>query len=289
LFATIGIFVVLFSVIGGFLIEGGNISIIFQPVEFLIIGGSAVGAFIIISTPQKFKTIVSSVKEVFFSKPYDTNDYKELLGLMQNLFRFIQKNGPIKLEQTLDDPENSKVFSNFSRFLQKKPQVEFLVDSLRVMINAKIPHYDLENLFDSEIEYFFHEHMKSSKLINYIADSLPGLGIIAAVLGIVLTMQHISDPPEVLGHSIGSALVGTFLGIFLCYGIVGPIAKKIEYNANEEKEFLYVIKVILICYASGLNSNITLEFGRRAIPLPIRPDFFEVETTLKEFKKIEKF
>ena len=172
--------------------------------------------------------------------------------------------------------------------MKKKEALTFLTDSFRTIITTKILYYDLNTLLEDEVEAYYEELEHEASLTNEIAESFPGLGIVAAVLGVIITMGKISEPPEVLGHSIGAALVGTFLGILMCYGIVGPIARKMKLYAESEKEYLMVIKTIIIYFVSGINPKIALEFGRRAVPKHERPSFMDLEQAFKEAQKLTK-
>lgn len=210
----------------------------------------------------------------------------EVIILLNEIFAKVRKGGAIKLESHLDNPETSSIFTEYPNFLKRHEPLMFLTDSFRTIITAKIAYYDLNGLLEEEIETLHEEHLNKAESLNQIAESFPGLGIVAAVLGVVITMQKISEPPEVLGHSIGAALVGTFLGVLLCYGFVGPMARKMKILAESEKEYLTVIKTIIIFFVSGINPKIALEFGRRSIPGHLRPRFLEMEEKLKEIKKI---
>jgi chemotaxis protein MotA len=285
-FTPIGLFIVLVSVIGGYVLEHGNLHVLWQPVELLIIGGAGLGAFIASCTPHIFKSTMKCVLKGILFEPLQKSNYIDVLNLLNEIFAKIRKEGPIKLEPHMDDPENSSIFENYPDFMNKKEALTFLTDSFRTIITTKILYYDLNTLLEAEVEAYYEELEHEAALTNEIAESFPGLGIVAAVLGVIITMGKISEPPEVLGHSIGAALVGTFLGILLCYGIVGPIARKMKLYAESEKEYLMVIKTIIIYFVSGINPKIALEFGRRAVPKNDRPSFMELETTFKEQKNL---
>tara|TARA_Y100001960_G_scaffold281575_1_gene315266 strand:+ start:794 stop:1666 length:873 start_codon:yes stop_codon:yes gene_type:complete len=286
IFTPIGLILVLVSVVVGYTAHGGNLHLLWQPTEFIIIGGAAFGAFMASATPEFFKHSLHTLKEGVLFVPLEKKDYLEVLNLLNEIFAKIRKEGPLKLEGHMDDPENSSIFKKYPDFMQKKDALEFLTDSFRTIISTKIQYYDLSALLDAEIEAHFEEQSKQAELVNEIAESFPGLGIVAAVLGVVITMQKISEPPEILGESIGAALVGTFLGVLLCYGFAGPCARKMKMYAESEKEFLVVIKTIIILFVSGLNPNVVLEFGRRAVPKPVRPTFLDLEESFKESKKL---
>ena len=287
-FTPIGLIIVLTSVIGGYILEHGNLAVLWQPVELLIIGGAGIGAFIASCTPDIFKATMKSILKGILFEPLKKQDYVEVLNLLNEIFAKIRKEGSIKLESHMDDPENSSIFKNYPDFLKKKEALTFLTDSFRTIITTKILYYDLNTLLEDEVEAYYEELEHEASLTNEIAESFPGLGIVAAVLGVIITMGKISEPPEVLGHSIGAALVGTFLGILMCYGIVGPIARKMKLYAESEKEYLMVIKTIIIYFVSGINPKIALEFGRRAVPKHERPSFMDLEQAFKEAQKLTK-
>jgi len=287
-FTPIGLIIVLTSVIGGYILEHGNLAVLWQPVELLIIGGAGLGAFIASCTPDIFKATMKSILKGILFEPLTKKDYVEVLNLLNEIFAKIRKEGSIKLESHMDDPENSSIFKNYPDFMKKKEALTFLTDSFRTIITTKILYYDLNTLLEDEVEAYYEELEHEASLTNEIAESFPGLGIVAAVLGVIITMGKISEPPEVLGHSIGAALVGTFLGILMCYGIVGPIARKMKLYAESEKEYLMVIKTIIIYFVSGINPKIALEFGRRAVPKHERPSFMDLEQAFKEAQKLTK-
>ena len=288
LFTPVGWLVVMAAVIGGYLLEGGNLHLLWQPAEFVIIGGAAIGALIASCTPHMFFDTLKTMKTGMLLKQYEKDDYMEVIKLLNLIFTKMKKVGPIKMEGDFDAPEQSQVFTPFPKFLQTPIPLQFVTDSFRTIITTQIPYYDLNALLESEIEEFTHEAEAKAQLLTEISESFPALGIVAAVLGVVITMQKISEPPEVLGHSIGAALVGTFLGVLLCYGFVSPLARKCKLLAIQEKEYLTVIKTVIIGYVSGINTNIALEFGRRKIPHHVRPPFSEMETAIRESKTLLK-
>ncbi|MCL5062904.1 MAG: flagellar motor stator protein MotA [Nitrospiraceae bacterium] len=285
MFAIIGALVVLSSVIGGYLWNGGNLHVLFQPSEYLIIGGAAIGGFIIASPMKVIKAVISGVLRILSGKAYSKADYMEVLLLMSEIFSKIRKEGLVSIEADVDNPEESKIFSNYPKFLKNHHAVSLVADTLRTVMTTSIAPHELESLLDTELEAHHEELMIPSKSVNNVADALPGLGIVAAVIGVILTMAKISEPPEVLGHSIGAALVGTFLGVLMCYGFVGPMARNMEYTANEDKEYLNVLKVALVAFVGGAAPQISVEFGRRVIPGNVKPSFVEVEEAIRELKK----
>ncbi len=283
--AIIGAFIVLACVIGGYLMEEGNLSVLFQPAEVVIIFGAALGGLIIASPIKVLKIVFSGVFKILKSKQYKKDDYLEALKLLTEIFYKIRKDGLISIEGDVDNPEQSPIFSKYPSILANHHALTFITDTLRTIITTTIAPYELDSLLEAELDAHYEELLIPYKSISNVADSLPGLGIVAAVLGVVLTMGKISEPPEVLGHSIGAALVGTFLGVLLCYGFVGPAARHLEHLAMEEKEFLNVLKVALVSFVSGGTPQIAIEFGRRVIPSNVKPTFEEVEEAMRQVKQ----
>jgi len=280
-----GFAVVLVAVIGGYLMEHGNLSVLLQPAELVIIGGAAMGAFLISSPPRVMKATVRNLGTVFRSKNNGKAYFIELLSLLYQVFSKIRKEGLISIEADIERPEQSAVFQKFPSVAKDKHVLNFICDNLKVIISTSIPPHELDGLLDIEIETGEHEAMVPSHALNRVADGLPGLGIVAAVLGIVLTMGKIDQPPSVLGASIGAALVGTFLGILLCYGFVGPMAANLEYKAKENEVVLQVIKLTLVAFVGGSAPQIAVEFGRRAIPGDDKPTFAELESAVRGIPK----
>ncbi len=285
MFALIGFFIVTSAVIGGYLLEHGNLNMLIQPAELVIIGGAALGAFFI-SAPQKVITIVARDLASFFkTEKSDKKTYLDLMLLLYEILVKARKEGLLSIESDLKEPEKSPVFSKYTAITANKRVSEFLYDSLRIIIASEMQPATLENLLDTDIDTRQEEALISSHCLTRIADSLPGLGIVAAVLGVVLTMSKINEPPAVLGHSIGAALVGTFLGVLLCYGFVGPVGYNLAYKAKEEENFLNVIKSSLVAFLDNAVPPLALETGRRAIPSKDRPSSQELEDAIREWKK----
>ncbi len=285
MFAAIGIAIVLGSVIGGYLMGHGNLGILFQPAEMVIIFGAALGGFVIASPLKVIKTVLGNISRLFTGKAYSREDYEQVLLLLNEIFFKIRKEGLVSIESDIDDPEKSEIFKKHTAFLSNHHALSFLTDTLRTLTIMDIDAHELANLLDYEIDAHHEESLIPSQSIANIADSLPGLGIVAAVLGIVITMGHLDQPPEVLGHHIGAALVGTFLGVLMCYGFIGPIARNLELIASEDREYLNVIKIALLAFVNSPSPQIAVEFGRRVIPAELRPSFVELEEILKQAKK----
>lgn len=285
MFTGIGIVIVIACVVGGYLMGGGNLSILFQPAEMIIIFGAALGNFVI-SSPQKIlKATLGGISNLFAGKAYTRPDYEEVLLLLNEIFFKIRKEGLVSIESDIENPENSEIFKKYSNFLKNHHALAFLADTLRTLTIMDIDAHELANLLEFEIEAHHEEALIPSGAIASVAEALPGLGIVAAVLGIVITMGHLDQPPEVLGHHIGAALVGTFLGVLVCYGFMGPMAKNLENGAGEGREYLNVIKVALISFVTSPSPQMAVEFGRRVVPQELRPSFLEMEQLIKQSKK----
>ncbi|OPY85210.1 MAG: Motility protein A [Smithella sp. PtaU1.Bin162] len=282
----IGFIIVLGAVIGGYLLEHGNLAVIIQPVEIMIIGGAALGGFIIASPMRVIKAVISAVLRMFTHKSYSKNDYMDVLLLLNGIFYKIRQQGLVSIESDVDSPRESPLFTKYPSILKNHAAIELITDTLRTVMTTTIAPHELEALIDQELESHHEEAMTPSHSVNTIADGLPGLGIVAAVLGVVLTMGKIKEPPEVLGASIGAALVGTFMGVLLCYGFVGPMGKHLEFIATEDLQYMNVIKVALLAFiGGGAAPKVAVEFGRRVIPGNMKPSFLEMEDIFREAKK----
>jgi chemotaxis protein MotA len=282
MFTIIGIIVVSGAVIGGFMMEHGNPAILFVPAEAVIIFGAALGSFLIASPSKVVRLVVGHVSAIFSAKAHSKEHFLELLSLLNILFMKIRKDGLISIEGEIENPEASPIFSEYKNLLANKTALDFICDNLKVIISSNMPPHEMENLMEVDMEAHNHETMIPAHSVAKVADSLPGFGIVAAVLGVVLTMGKIDQPPEVLGHSIGAALVGTFLGVLMCYGFVGPMAANLEHQAKENESFFNVIKVAIVAFVGGSAPQLAVEFGRRAIPGKERPGFNELEQHLRK-------
>jgi chemotaxis protein MotA len=283
---VIGFIVVTGAIAGGYLMEHGNLYVLLQPAEVLIIFGAAFGAFLIASPMRVIKSTAGSVLTIFNNKPYLKADYLEILMLLSEIFYKIRKQGLVSIEGDVDAPDESTIFKNYPKILKNHHAITFITDTLRMVITTTIEPHELESLMETELEEHHEDALIPSKSMATTADALPGLGIVAAVLGVVLTMGKIGEPPEVLGHSIGAALVGTFLGVLMCYGFVGPVAKNLEFIAQEELQYLNVLKIALKSFVSNNAAPmVAIEFGRRVIPAKQRPSFIEVEEAVRKVRK----
>ncbi|GBD97127.1 MAG TPA: flagellar motor stator protein MotA [Nitrospirae bacterium] len=280
MFVIIGAIIVLACVIGGYSIHG-NIYLLFQPIELLIIGGAAVGAFIIQSPTKVLGQVVKNSFRVLYAKGTSKAEFLEILGLLNDIFTKMRKEGLIAIEGDIENPEQSAIFAKYPGILKNHHALNFICDNLKVIISTNVTPHELDDIMEFEIETHHKESMMPSHSIAKVADGLPALGIVAAVLGVVITMGKIAEPPEVLGESIGAALIGTFLGVLLSYGFVGPIATNLEYIAEEDMIIFQVIKIALVSFVGGAAPQIAVEFARRVIPSGDKPGFTELEESIR--------
>ena len=283
--SIIGFVIVTVSVVGGYVLEHGNLSVLFQPVELLIIAGAALGAFVVATPIKVIKAVFSATARMFTNKPYGKAEYIEILMLLNGIFYKIRQQGLVSIESDFDSPEESSLFNQYPGILKNHHALTFITDTLRTVMTTTIAPHELEALIDNELECHHEEALLPSQMLGFVADMLPGLGIVAAVLGVVITMGKINEPPAVLGGSVGAALVGTFLGILLCYGYVGPMAKNMAQIAAEDLQYLNVIKVALLSFiGGGAAPKVAIEFGRRVIPSNGKPSFVEMEENFRQKK-----
>src|SRR6266581_7208386 len=280
MFAIIGILVVFGSIVGGYLMEHGNVKVLLQPAELLIIGGAGAGTVLIANPLHILKQIAAGVGVVFKGSKFTKQRYMESLKIAYELLNKARRQGLMSLESDVETPDQSPIFSKDPEFLKDHHVRHFFCDSMRMAISG-MEAFELDQLMDLDLEVHHHEATQPVSSLSTMADSLPGLGIVAAVLGVVITMGALGGPPEEIGHKVAAALVGTFLGILLCYGLVGPLAANMAKMAEEEHAYVYVIRVILISSIKGVPPIQALEFGRRAIPGNLRPEFNAMEKALK--------
>jgi chemotaxis protein MotA len=272
----VGVLIVLGSVVAGYSLHGGSLLVLNQPSEFLIIGGSAIGS-LLISTPIPVLKRLAGQMTRFFKPAVAKDDYLDLLAMLYQMFKTTQQSGVMALEAHCDDPYGSSILSRYPKFLANHHALSFLSDSVKVIILGGINSHDLEALMDEDLEVHHQEAVRPAATLARISDALPGLGIVAAVLGVVITMQAIDGPASEIGHKVAAALVGTFLGILLCYGFVGPMATHLELMAENDSRYLVCIKAGLLATYKGFAPTIAVEFARRVIPGEERPDFDETE------------
>jgi chemotaxis protein MotA len=281
MFAIIGIVVVIGAILGGYLMEKGPILVLVQPAELIIIGGSAIGTILIANPLPVVIKIFKGVLGILSGNKYTQAVYLENLKMLSDLFQFARKNGLPKLEGDLDDPAKSAVFSKYPKFLADHHAVDFVCDSLRMFISAGADPFDLDQMMELDMEVHHHEIAQPTNALTSVGDSLPGLGIVAAVLGIVITMGAIGGPPEQIGHKVAASLVGTFLGILLCYGFVGPIAANLAKINEAEGQYYHFLRVGVLAFIKGSSPMTAVEYARRSIPSSVRPSFKEMESTCR--------
>jgi chemotaxis protein MotA len=283
----VGILVVFIMVFGGFIIAGGHISVILKaaPIELMIIGGAALGAYII---GNPMKTIKAGVKlgiHAMTAKGPQKQDYLDLLQMMFRLFQLFRKDGPQAIEKHIENPEKSEIFSAYPSFMKNHHAVHFLCDTMKITLSADLSPYDVDDLLDADIKAIHSEEHMAQHAVQSIADGVPGLGIVAAVLGIVKTMSHLTEGVEKIGSLVGSALVGTMLGVFLAYGLVGPTATKIGADLDAEGRYLNCIKAAMVALQRGAPPLVCVEYARRGITPEERPTFEEMDKSTKDIKK----
>lgn len=280
----IGLLVVIGTVFGGYLMAHGQLMALWQPAELVIIGGGALGAFIIANPGKVISQVFKGVPSLLGSSKYNKKMYMDLLTLMFKLFSKARKEGLMALESDIDEPKESDIFNQFPKIIANHHVMDFICDYLRLMVGGNMNAMELENLMDVELETHHHEVITPSSAMQTVADGLPGFGIVAAVMGVVITMGYISEPPEILGMHIAAALVGTFLGILLAYGFAAPMAKAMEFRAEEESKFFECAKVCIMSTLNGYTPQIAVEFGRKTIYSHLRPSFTELEEHIREQK-----
>lgn len=284
----LGIIIVLGACAAGFVLSHGNLWALWQPYELLIIGGAAFGAFVI-SNPLKITIhVLKNVPQVFSSMKYSKHSYLDLLALLYDFFAKSRVKGIMALEADVDDPEHSEIFTKYPNVLKEKHIVHFITDYLRLMVSGNMNAHEMASLMELEIDTHHDESSLTSQALSKVADALPGFGIVAAVMGVVITMSSLGGPVTEIGAHVAAALVGTFLGILLDYGFVGPMANYLEHKAREELKYLECIKTTFVAVLNGYPPQIAVEFGRKAIYHSERPGFSELEQHIKERKISER-
>ena len=280
----IGFGIVIGSIIAGYTSSHGNLLAIWQPFELLIIGGSAFGAFVVANPVKVIKQVFTSIPLLLKGSKYNKALYMDLLGLMYDLFSKSRKEGVMALEDDIEEPEQSEIFKKYPKILSDHHVTDFITDYLRLMVSGSMNPFELENLMDVELETHHHEAELPAQALTTMGDGLPAFGIVAAVLGVVITMGALGGPVEEIGAHVAAALVGTFLGILLAYGFVAPMGKFLEHIANEEAKFFECIKVCFLATLNGYSPQIAVEFGRKSLFSSDRPGFAELEQHVKQKK-----
>jgi chemotaxis protein MotA len=281
MFVVIGLVLVIAAVVGAYLMEHGNLRVLMQPAELLLIGGAAIGTILIANPLHILKAVAQGVAGAFGKSKYGKEKYLETLKMMYELFSRARKEGLMALESDSDDPEKSPVFSKYPKFLKDHHALAFVCDTIRMASGGGVEPFDVDQMMELDMDVHHQESGQPIAALSTMADSLPGLGIVAAVLGMVITMGALGGPPEEIGQKVAAALVGTFLGILLCYGFVGPIAGNMAESSEEEHAYYHVLRVVMVSFMKGTPPKLAVEFARRAIPGNARPTFQEVEKNLK--------
>jgi chemotaxis protein MotA len=282
MFVLIGALVVLGSVVAGYTMHGGHLEILFQITEMIIIFGAALGSLLISNplsvTKRVFKGAISTLK----GSKVNRKAYEELLGVLYELLQLARKEGAVALERHFEQPAQSEIMKKAPTLLANHHALDFLCDTLRTLVSGNVEPNDLDDMMTEDLETLHHWEMQAPQALQNVGDSLPGLGIVAAVLGVVITMGKIDQPPAVIGHSVAAALVGTFLGILMCYGFIGPIAKNLEHAIHAEGRYMATIKSAVLAFAKGQAPAAVVEAARRAIDVDDRPTFQQLEKLLKK-------
>jgi len=284
LLVIIGYVIVMASVFGGFAMAGGHLGALFQPIELLMIGGAAGGAFLVGNNNKAIKATIKALPTVFKGSTYTKALYMELMSLLFEILTKSRKEGLMSIEGDIEEPESSPIFSKYPGVLADHHLIEFMTDYLRLMVSGNMDAFQIENLMDNEIETHHHEGEIPAHCIAKLGDGMPAFGIVAAVMGVVHTMESVGIPPSELGMLIAHALVGTFLGILLAYGFVGPLSSLLEQKLHESTKIYQCVKVTLLASLNGYAPALSIEFGRKVLFSTERPSFLELEEHVKQAK-----
>ncbi|HTV16359.1 MAG TPA: flagellar motor stator protein MotA [Acidobacteriaceae bacterium] len=282
MFSIIGILIVFGAVLAGFLMEKGPLLVLMQPSEFVIIGGAALGTMITANPMHVLKKIGNGLPRVLGGSKFSKQRYVESLRMMFQLFNKARKDGMVGIETDIEEPEKSAVFSKYGDFLKNHHACDFVCDTMRMAITGGATPHDLDQMMELDMEVHHAGATQPANALTTVADSLPGMGIVAAVLGVVVTMSALGGPPEEIGHKVAAALVGTFLGILLCYGIVGPLASNLTKLVDDEHAYYHVLRVVMLSFIKGMSPTLAIEVARRAVPEHVRPSFKEVEQACRQ-------
>jgi len=284
MFVIIGYVLIIGSVIGGFMMAGGHVAALFQPNELVIIGGAALGALVVSNTPKTLKATLKALPSVLKGSRFTKALYLDLLSMLYEILAKVRKEGLMSIESDVENPETSPVFSKYPSITHDHHAIEFLTDYMRLMVGGNLNAFEIENLMDNEIETHHHEGEVPAHALAKLADGLPAFGIVAAVMGVVHTMESVGIPPSELGKLIAAALVGTFLGILLSYGFVAPLATLLEQKLDESTKMYQCMKVTLLASMNGYAPQVAVEFGRKVLYSTERPSFRELEDEVKHRK-----
>jgi len=281
MFAIIGLVVVFGAVVGGFLMEKGQLLVLMQPAEMVTIIGAAIGTVLVANPLPIIKAMIGGALGVLKGSAFSKDRYLNTLKMMFEFLNKIRKEGLVAVEADVEKPAESEVFKKYPEFLKDHHAKAFVCDTMRMAITGGVEPFDMDQMMELDMEVHHHEASQPIAALSTVADALPGLGIVAAVLGVVITMGALSGPPEEIGKKVAAALVGTFLGILLCYGVVGPIAANMTKIADAQNEYLHVLRVLMLAFLKGNAPIVAIEMARRAIPAHIRPTFNETEKACK--------
>ncbi len=265
------------AIVGGFLMEKGKLLVLLQPSEFIIIGGAALGAMLAGNPLHILKKIAGGLPRILTGSKFTKARYLDGLKMMFNLFNKARRDGLVAIEADIEDPAKSPLFSKYPEFLKDHHIRDFVCDTMRMAITGGASAFDVDQMMELDMEVHHASASGPAAALTTMADSLPGMGIVAAVLGVVVTMGALGGPPEEIGKKVASALVGTFLGILLCYGVVGPLASSLTKLVEDEHAYYHVMRVVMMAFIKGMSPILAVEMGRRAIPEHVRPSFQEVE------------
>src|SRR5258708_1823458 len=277
MFVIIGIVVVFGCIVAGYLMEHGNIRVLMQPAELLIIAGAALGTLLVANPLHIIKKIIGGVTGALKGSAFDQKRYLSTLKMMFDLCNKARKEGLVALESDVEAPDQSPIISKYPEFVKDHHSCDFVCDTLRMAVSGGVDPFDLDQMMEVDMDVHHHEAGLPVAALSSVADALPGLGIVAAVLGVVVTMGSLGGPPAEIGHKVAAALVGTFLGILLCYGFFSPLAANMSKANDSESQYYHCLRTGLIAFIRGSAPQIAIEIGRRAIPLHVRPSFAEVE------------
>jgi chemotaxis protein MotA len=282
MFAIIGILVVFGAVIGGFLMEKGNLLVLIQPAELIIIGGAAAGTLLIANPPRVLSGILKGITGAFTGSRYTKEWHLDSLKLLYEFFDLARKSGVASLEAEIEDVSKSKTFASHPAIAKDHHVCAFIADTFRTTMIGGMEPFDVDQMLETDIEAHHHEATQQVGALTSVADSLPGLGIVAAVLGVVITMGALGGKPEEIGHKVAAALVGTFLGILLCYGVIGPLAASMSKTLESERAYYQMLRVTMSAFNKGVPPLLAVEAGRRSLATHARPDFTELEKTCRQ-------
>jgi chemotaxis protein MotA len=282
MFAIIGILVVFGAVLGGFLMEKGPLLVLMQPSEFVIIIGAGLGTLLSGNPMYVLKKVASGLVQILKGQKYSKQKYIDLLKMMYTLFNRARKEGLAGIEGDIEEPEKSVVFSKYPEFVRNHHMRDFVCDTMRMAIIGGATPFDLDQMMESDMDVHHVGATEPATALGTMADALPGLGIVAAVLGVVVTMSSLGGPPEEIGHKVAAALVGTFLGILLCYGMVGPLSSNLSKLVDNDQASYHVLRVVMLAFIKGMSPSLAIEMARRAIPEHVRPSFQEVDKACRQ-------